>query len=306
MCSWPLSSCGCGSKGIPCRNTPSNHKSSHNPGDQDNQRAPPKLTPTPTFSTFQQLNSKFPHCARCVFALRDRKLCVLRIGIRYRSRPPNKGSMSSPGDWREESSTDEEVQPPRLRNRAAQVSCLPFSVDALMSDRRPPSATDRKLRIYSVADQQAHKTDGLTKQLVSIKTEPVEGADCASWIPRNVMMTTPTSKWSRVMSAKDVMVYIIIRRTLMAGTFEERYTGVQQIFKLYRFSLFFFLWMPKRQNNKQFDKIVNYKATTCRSMTVQGCTQRSFSYIFFYNFNLFYRWLIGYVVLKQIRKFWPK
>uniref|UniRef100_A0A671Z2N8 Muscle segment homeobox 2a n=1 Tax=Sparus aurata TaxID=8175 RepID=A0A671Z2N8_SPAAU len=101
--------------------------------------------------------------------------------------------MSSPGDWREESSTDEEVQPPRLRNRAAQVSCLPFSVDALMSDRRPPSATDRKLRIYSVADQQAHKTDGLTKQLVSIKTEPVEGADCASWIPRNVMMTTPTT-----------------------------------------------------------------------------------------------------------------
>lgn len=222
MCSWPLSSCGCGSKGIPCRNTPSNHKSSHNPRDQDNQRAPPKLTPTPTFSTY----SKFPHCVRCVFALRDRKLCVLRIGIRYRSRPPNKGSMSSPGDWREESSTDEEVQPPRLGKRAAQVSCLPFSVDALMSDTRPPSSTDRKLRIYSVADRQAHRTDGLTKQL-NIKTEPVEGADCASWIPRNVMMTTPTSKWSRVISAKDVMVYIIIRRKLMTGTFEEGYTGVQ-------------------------------------------------------------------------------
>ncbi|KAM8732377.1 homeobox protein MSX-2-like isoform 1-T2 [Acanthopagrus schlegelii] len=93
--------------------------------------------------------------------------------------------MSSPGDWRDESSTDE-----------AQVSCLPFSVDALMSDRRPPRATDRKLRIYSVAEQRAHRTDEFTKQLVSIKTEPAEGADCAPWIPRNVMMATPARQLS--------------------------------------------------------------------------------------------------------------
>ncbi|XP_073343638.1 homeobox protein MSH-D-like [Pagrus major] len=65
-----------------------------------------------------------------------------------------------------------------------------------MSDRRPLSATDRQLRIYSVADQQAHRTDEFTKQLVSIKTEPSEGADCASWIPRNVMMPTPTRQLS--------------------------------------------------------------------------------------------------------------
>lgn len=197
MCSWPLSSCGCGSKGIPCRNTPSNHKSSHNPGDQDNQRAPPKThsnTNSVNFSTTSLIVR-----AACLHSVTE-SYVFSGLGLDIDPGPPNKGSMSSPGDWRDESSTDE-----------AQVSCLPFSVDALMSDRRPPRATDRKLRIYSVAEQRAHRTDEFTKQLVSIKTEPAEGADCAPWIPRNVMMATPASKWSRVMSAKDVMVYIIFR-----------------------------------------------------------------------------------------------
>ncbi|XP_044062290.1 homeobox protein MSX-2-like [Siniperca chuatsi] len=104
--------------------------------------------------------------------------------------------MPYPGDWRDEFSTDEDVQPPRLTKRTAQVSCLPFSVEALMSDRRPLSATDRKYGNYSISDDQAHRPDEFSQHLVSIKSEPSERADCASWISSPVKMSTPPRQLS--------------------------------------------------------------------------------------------------------------
>ncbi|XP_074504289.1 homeobox protein MSX-2-like [Sebastes fasciatus] len=85
--------------------------------------------------------------------------------------------MPSSGDWR-----DEDVQPER---RTEQVSCLPFSVEALISDRRPLSATDRRDGNHSLKDEQA-------QQLVSIKSEASERGDSASWISSPIKMSTPT------------------------------------------------------------------------------------------------------------------
>ncbi|XP_037317435.1 homeobox protein MSX-2-like [Pungitius pungitius] len=66
--------------------------------------------------------------------------------------------MSSPGDPRDEVSTDEDA-------RAAQVRCLPFSVDALMSDTKPSGLNG----------EQARGPDGSSHRLVSImKSEPSE------------------------------------------------------------------------------------------------------------------------------------
>lgn len=103
-----------------------------------------------------------------------------------------KESMSSPGDWRDEGSTDEEIKPPRLKTRTAQVTCLPFSVEALMSDRRPLNVTERKEA--SVTDYQSHRADEFTKQFVSIKSESSERVDCASWIPSPIKISTPPRK----------------------------------------------------------------------------------------------------------------
>ncbi|XP_029298226.1 homeobox protein MSX-2-like [Cottoperca gobio] len=98
--------------------------------------------------------------------------------------------MPSPGDWRDEFSTDEDVQPPRPMKRAAQVCCLPFSVEALMSDRRPLDATDRNNANHS------HRPDEFPQHLVSIKSEPSELEDCASWISSPIKMSTPPRKLS--------------------------------------------------------------------------------------------------------------
>ncbi|XP_041800283.1 homeobox protein MSX-2-like [Chelmon rostratus] len=99
--------------------------------------------------------------------------------------------MASPGDRR-----DGGVQPPRLKKRLAQVSCLPFSVEALMSDRRPLKATDRREGSYTVTDHQAHRPEEFTRHLVPIKSEPSERGDCASWIPSPVKMSTPPRQLS--------------------------------------------------------------------------------------------------------------
>nr|XP_046263067.1 homeobox protein MSX-2-like [Scatophagus argus] len=96
--------------------------------------------------------------------------------------------MSSPGDWRGEFSADKDVQPPRIKKRAAQVSFLPFSVEALMSDTRPLNATDRKEGRYFLTDHKAHRPDELSQQLVSIKSEPSERGDCTS---SPIEMSTP-------------------------------------------------------------------------------------------------------------------
>ncbi|XP_032383640.1 homeobox protein MSX-2 [Etheostoma spectabile] len=98
--------------------------------------------------------------------------------------------MHSPGDCRDEFSTDEEADAPRPEKRAAQVSCLPFSVDALMSDRRPLNATDTPDGKSSLPDERPHRPDVLSQQLVSVKSEPLEGGDRASW------MSTPPRQLS--------------------------------------------------------------------------------------------------------------
>lgn len=102
--------------------------------------------------------------------------------------------MSSPGDWRDEFSADEDELPPRLKKRTAQVSCLPFSVEALMSDRRPLSATDREEGDDSCMDDQAHSPDEFSQQIRSIKSEPSERGDCASWISSPIKMSSPARK----------------------------------------------------------------------------------------------------------------
>uniref|UniRef100_UPI0037E80E42 homeobox protein MSX-2-like n=1 Tax=Semicossyphus pulcher TaxID=241346 RepID=UPI0037E80E42 len=99
--------------------------------------------------------------------------------------------MSSPGDWRDEFSTDEDAKEPRLKTRAAQV-CLPFSVEALMSDSRPLRATDRKEgKSHSVTEHQALGPDEFSQHLISIKSEPAGRGHCGSWTS-NPMNTTST------------------------------------------------------------------------------------------------------------------
>ncbi|KAI3351914.1 hypothetical protein L3Q82_020741 [Scortum barcoo] len=102
--------------------------------------------------------------------------------------------MSFPGDWRDESSTDEDARPPppRLRRRTAQVSRLPFSVEALMSDRQ----TDRDEGRDSVSRRQDSRPDELCRQLASIKSEPPEPGDCASWRSSHIKMSTPARQLS--------------------------------------------------------------------------------------------------------------
>lgn len=102
--------------------------------------------------------------------------------------------MPSSGDWRGEFSTDEDVHPPRPKRRTAQVSRLPFSVEALMSDRRPLNAADRKDGIHSLNDE--HRPDVFSQQLVSIKSEPSDQGDCSSWISSPIKMSTPPRQLS--------------------------------------------------------------------------------------------------------------
>ncbi|XP_033977279.1 homeobox protein MSX-2-like [Trematomus bernacchii] len=95
--------------------------------------------------------------------------------------------MPSPGDRRDRCATDEEK-----KKRAEQVSRLPFSVDALMSDTRPLHATDRKPRNHS------HRPEEFPQHLVglSMKSEPSGREDCVSWIPSPIKMSTPQRQLS--------------------------------------------------------------------------------------------------------------
>ncbi|KAM9356766.1 homeobox protein MSX-2-like [Symphorus nematophorus] len=106
--------------------------------------------------------------------------------------------MSSPGDCRGEFATDEDVeQTPWLKKREAQVPSLPFSVEALMCDRRPLNTTDRKEQKDCLADHQIlNRSDEFTKKFISIKSEPSERGDCASWLPNPIKMSTPPRQLS--------------------------------------------------------------------------------------------------------------
>ncbi|XP_059202586.1 homeobox protein MSX-2-like [Centropristis striata] len=100
--------------------------------------------------------------------------------------------MPSPGDWRDEFLSDEDLQAARPKRRTAQVSCLPFSVEALMSDRRPL----RKDGLHSLDDNQTHRPVEFSNQLSSIKPEPSERGVCASWISSPIKMSTPPRQHS--------------------------------------------------------------------------------------------------------------
>ncbi|XP_071759593.1 homeobox protein MSH-D-like [Centroberyx gerrardi] len=104
--------------------------------------------------------------------------------------------MASPADCRDEFSTDEDVHPPRLKKRAAQVSCLPFSVEALMSDRRPHAGTDGTTAAtakgnYSLNNKEVRRPDEFSQHFVPVKSEPSDRGDCASWISRVKLSTPP-------------------------------------------------------------------------------------------------------------------
>ncbi|XP_022057407.2 homeobox protein MSX-2-like [Acanthochromis polyacanthus] len=100
--------------------------------------------------------------------------------------------MSARGDSRDEFSTDEDVESTRQKKRTAQVSSLPFSVEALMSDRRPLAATPGQEGSYDLDEDEAHRSDEFSQQLVSIKSELSEpGGGSPSWISSCIKMSTP-------------------------------------------------------------------------------------------------------------------
>ncbi|KAM9376158.1 homeobox protein MSX-2-like [Pholidichthys leucotaenia] len=75
----------------------------------------------------------------------------------------------------------------------AQVACLPFSVDALMSDRRPLDAKVREKGSYEFNDDQV---DDLLQPLVSVKSEPHEEGECPLWISSSLKMSAPLRQLS--------------------------------------------------------------------------------------------------------------
>ncbi|CAB1426310.1 unnamed protein product [Pleuronectes platessa] len=100
--------------------------------------------------------------------------------------------MSSPEDWRDGFPTVEAEQPPRLRRCGAQVSRLPFSVEALMSDRKP---SDRAKRHDALSEHQEIGPE-FRQHLVSVKSEPSEAGDGASWISSSMKMSSPPRQLS--------------------------------------------------------------------------------------------------------------
>nr|XP_019934664.1 PREDICTED: homeobox protein MSX-2-like [Paralichthys olivaceus] len=100
--------------------------------------------------------------------------------------------MSSPEDWRGEFPTVEAEQPPRLKRCGAQVSCLPFSVEALMSDRKPK---DREKRDDTFNEDQ-EISPAIHQHLLSVTSEPPGKGRGASWVSSPLKMSTPPRQLS--------------------------------------------------------------------------------------------------------------
>ncbi|KAM3867060.1 homeobox protein MSH-D-like [Diretmus argenteus] len=112
-------------------------------------------------------------------------------------------TSSSPAGWRDETSTDEDAQQPQqqqqqLKQRAVQVSRLPFSVDALMSDTRPRAGpADGAVRAaaaaakgnYSLNNKPAPGSAEFPQHVGAVKAEPP--GDCESWMSRVKLSTPP-------------------------------------------------------------------------------------------------------------------
>lgn len=120
--------------------------------------------------------------------------CVFWLGISYRFGSEKEG-MSFPGDGR---SALLDVQPLRLKERAAQVSCLPFSVSALMSDGRRANRTGRGEGNNVCEDDLGHRPDEISLQCASVKQEPTK-EDSASWISKPIMMPASPREHSGIL-----------------------------------------------------------------------------------------------------------
>lgn len=129
-----------------------------------------------------------------MFALRDKNSNVF-AGLELDIDPgPKRESMPHPGDCRDGISAEEDVKSTRPTKHTAQVSCLPFSVEALMSDRRPRNATGRNEGNYFLAHHKSYRPKEFSQHLASIKSEPPEQGDCASLIPSPTKMSTSFRK----------------------------------------------------------------------------------------------------------------
>ncbi|KAM4555228.1 homeobox protein XHOX-7.1'-like [Odontesthes bonariensis] len=104
--------------------------------------------------------------------------------------------MSAPADLRDELSTDEDVETATLNRRSEQVSRLPFSVEALMSDRRSPPATSGEKGNYALTKDNARRPDEISQHLVSIKSESLGQRERPSWISGSVKMSIPSRQFS--------------------------------------------------------------------------------------------------------------
>ncbi|XP_047441331.1 homeobox protein MSX-2-like [Mugil cephalus] len=105
--------------------------------------------------------------------------------------------MSASGDSRDEFSADEDVQRSRARKRAAQVSsCLPFSVEALMSDRGPLAATERPNGNDDLDEDEARKPDEFNQRVASVKSESSEPEESPSWTSGSINISTPPGQLS--------------------------------------------------------------------------------------------------------------
>ncbi|XP_039872286.1 homeobox protein MSX-2-like [Simochromis diagramma] len=105
--------------------------------------------------------------------------------------------MSASGDSRNEFSTEEDAGSTQLKlGRMAQTSCLPFSVEALMSETRPLAVTSKEKGNYDLKEDEAQRTDECTQNLISIKSEPLEQHEFPSWISSSIKMSTPPRQLS--------------------------------------------------------------------------------------------------------------
>ncbi|XP_062333105.1 homeobox protein MSX-2-like [Osmerus eperlanus] len=111
--------------------------------------------------------------------------------------------MGSPLNTKGAFAVDEDVQTklPQPNERIAQVSPLPFSVEALMSDSRPQKEVVRhqggKIPSegnYSCNSKESYSLEGSHSPTSSVKSETVFG-DCASWMSR-VKLSPPSRQLS--------------------------------------------------------------------------------------------------------------
>ncbi|CAG5992159.1 homeobox protein MSX-2-like [Menidia menidia] len=90
-------------------------------------------------------------------------------------------------------STDEDADPPAADRPSGQVSRLPFSVDALMSDTIQPAGSRRE-GSDPFPNGFARRPDQTSQ--VSIKSETLEQGEVPTWISSSVKMSVPGQRFS--------------------------------------------------------------------------------------------------------------